>query len=50
MNLWFSVSLMKRMDKVKRHDETVSNFIHRVVSNKVYELEREKHGRNRDLC
>jgi hypothetical protein len=46
MNLWFSVSLMKRMDNVKRHNETVSDFIHRVVCDKVYELERdEKNGR-----
>lgn len=41
MNIWFSVSLMKRMDEVKRHNETVSDFIHRVVCDKVYELERE---------
>ena len=45
MNIWFSVSLIKRMDKVKRSDETVSDFIHRVVSNTVYELEREDDGR-----
>ncbi len=48
MNIWFSVSLMKRMDKVKRHDETVSDFIHRVVCDKVYELERDEYNGRMD--
>ena len=44
MNIIFSSSILKRINRIKEDWETTIDFIIRVVSDKVYELERDNNG------
>lgn len=41
MNIWFKVSLLKRMNLVKQEKESVMDFIRRSCEEKIIKLEKE---------
>lgn len=45
MDIWFSSSLLKRINQNKESYESVADFIIRAVSDKLYELE---HNEDKD--